>query len=451
MSILWEKFGVYVDNYFHTPAYQLRRWDGKIRFFERTGKTFTKILDEIVPYLGAWNYEINIVDKRVPAPVINDRIDENVFNLKDDPDEPYTLRPYQVEVVNALLEEGSGFAICATGSGKTAICAALAVTLYCNSLQTLVIVPSADLVAQTVEEFQAHLRKYPVTIGEYSGGVKDMDHPIVVATWQSLQNAPHYMGFFQATIVDECHGAKANVIKELINVHGKNISHRYGCTGTFPKPPADQYSLKTSIGRIVREVPARWLIDNGYLAEIEIEPLETLDDDPDLPDYAAERAYLTGFDDRNDAIVKYIQRKRDMYGNTMVLINTQSLAQGRYIASKIEAAVYLDGGSAKDLRKLNYDSFAARDDVIVIASAGIAALGISIDRIFCLILLDTGKSFVKCIQSVGRGMRRKGDKNSIHVADVYSKLKYAKKHFKDRKRFYLEAEYPLLTTEKLRY
>lgn len=450
-QVLWEKFGVFVDGYFHMPQFQLRRWDGKIRFFEKTGKTFTKILDEILPYLSSWDYEVNVVDKRTVSTVIKDRIDEHVFGLTDDPEAPYQLRPYQVEVVNSLLEEGSGFAICATGSGKTAMCAALALVLYLNQLQTLVIVPSSDLVTQTVDEFREHLRSYPITVGEYSGGTKDMDHPIVIATWQSLQNAPHYVSFFQAVIVDEAHGCKATVIKELINVHGKNISYRYGCTGTFPKSMVDQYSLKTSIGKIVREVPARWLINNGYLAEIEIEPLETIDDDPDLPDYASERAYLTAFDDRNSAIARYIQRKRDLYGNTMVLVNTQSLAQGRFIADLIEGAVYLDGNSKKDLRKFNYAEYATRDDVILVASAGIAALGISIDRIFCLILLDTGKSFVKCIQSVGRGMRRKGDKHSIHVVDVYSKLKYAKKHWKDRKKYYAEAEYPLLTLEKLKY
>lgn len=446
LQALWERFGVFVEGYFHMPAYQLRRWDGKIRFFEHTGKTFTKLLEEILPFLGAWNYEINLVDKRIPATVVTDRIDENLFNLPD-----FQLRPYQVNVVNALLEEGSGFAICATGAGKTSMCAALSLVLYLNNIQTLVIVPSADLVAQTVDDFREKLKSYDISVGEYSGGNKDADHPIVVATWQALQNAPHYMEYFQAVIVDEAHGAKANVIKELINVHGRNITHRYGCTGTFPKPKVDQYSLKISIGKLVCEVTAKWLIENGYLAEIEIDPIETIDEDPDLPDYASERAYLTQFDDRNIAIANYIQEMRDKYGNTMVLVNTQSLAQGRFIADQIEGAVYLDGGSANELRQVNYKEYATRDDVIIIASAGIASLGISIDRIFCLILLDTGKSFVKCIQSVGRGMRRKGDKTKIHVADIYSKLKYAKKHYRDRKKYYQEADYPLLPVTKLKY
>lgn len=113
LEILWNKFGIFVDGYFHMPAYQLRKWDGKIRFFDKTGKTFTKLLDQIIPYLCSWDYDINFNDRRIPSPTISDEITEEFFGLNH-----FQLRPYQVNVVNALLSEGSGFAICATGAGK---------------------------------------------------------------------------------------------------------------------------------------------------------------------------------------------------------------------------------------------------------------------------------------------------------------------------------------------
>lgn len=443
VEVLYNKFGVFVDGYFHMPAYQLRRWDGKIRFFDKNAKTFTKLLDEIVPYLSSWNYEVDINDKRVPSPVISDRIGEDVFSLED-----FNLRPYQVDVVNKLLEEGSGFAICATGAGKTSMCAALGMILYVNGLQTLIIVPSTDLVTQTVDELKEKLVSYPITIGEYSGAMKDIDHPIVVATWQSLQNVPHYMSYFQAFIVDECHGAKANIIKELIDVHGKHISHRYGVTGTFPKSQADQYSLKCSIGKILVEIPASWLIEQGYLSTVEIQPIE-MADRADLPDYASERAYLSGCDERLEEIARIVMQSRDELGNTLVLVN--SIPQGRQLQDLIPGSVFLSGESAKEIRKENYSTFADQDGLIVIATMGIASTGISIDRIFCEILVDIGKSFVKCIQAVGRGLRKKGDKKSVLVKDIHSKLKFSKKHFKERSKYYREADYPILPVEKIKY
>jgi superfamily II DNA or RNA helicase len=445
-KLLYDKFGIMVEGAFHMPAVQLRRWDGKIRYFNPNGAFYTKLLDEVLPYLATWGYEIETHDKRVQTTVITDRVDENFFNLAD-----WKLRPYQVNTVNALLDEGSGFGVLATGAGKTSICAALAFVLYINGFQTIVIVPSSDLVTQTIDEFREKLEFYDTPIGAYSGTEKNIDCPIVVATWQALQNHPEYMSYFQAVIVDESHGCKAKVIQDLINIHGKHISYRYGCTGTYPKAQTDAYALKLSIGKIVCEVPARWLIDQGYLSEIEIQPMETMDEDPELPDYAAEKTYLTNIDSRSEAIAREIEELRSKYGNTMVLINTQSLAQGRAVADLIPDAVYLDGGSKKQLRQEQYAEYANRDDMIIIASAGIASTGLSIDRIFCLVLLDTGKSFVKCIQSVGRGLRKKGDKSKIYVVDLHSHLKYAKKHFKDRKKYYAEAQYHTNQIKKLRY
>lgn len=210
LEVLWGKFGVFVDGYRYMPAFQLRRWDGKLRFFEKTGKTFTKLLDEILPYLMAWDYEIDIDDKRLPVKAIIDRVDANFFKL----DEKFQFREYQLNVINQLLEAGSGFGICATGSGKTSMCAALAYIFASNSTKVIIIVPSKDLVDQTVAEFEARLINInnDLTIGKYSGDEKQIDHPIVVATWQSLQNAPHYMTYFQAVIVDECFSANSKVL-----------------------------------------------------------------------------------------------------------------------------------------------------------------------------------------------------------------------------------------------
>lgn len=443
-EILWNKFGVFVDGYYHMPAYQLRRWDGKSRFFDKNGKTYTKLLDEVVPYLAAWDYEIDIDDRRLPAPVVQDRITEDFFGLED-----FKFRPYQVEVINKLLAAGSGFAICATGSGKTSMCAALSSVLYANGLQTLVIVPSTDLVTQTADEFRERFAHLGISVGTYSGDMKDIDHPIVVATWQSLQNAPHYMIDFRAVIVDEAHGVKATVIRELINEHGKHISHRYGVTGTFPKEEADQYTLKVSIGQVLVEVPAAWLIEQGYLSSVEIEPLETQDDMEDLPDYSSEKAFLSRNEDRLAGLATMIQNKQKAHGNTLVLVN--SISQGQALQALIPGSIFLFGETDKNTREENYKQYADSDDLIVIATFGIASTGISIDRIFCLILIDAGKSFVRSIQSVGRGLRKKGDKSHVFVVDVYSKMKFSKKHFKNRKTYYQEAAYPVGKVIKFKY
>jgi superfamily II DNA or RNA helicase len=446
LQSLQDKFAVFVDGYFFMPLYQLGRWDGKVRFFDKAGKTFTKLLPEILNYLCGWNYDIELDDRRLPQPVIETQITEDYFAHVES-DRPIKIRPYQVDVVNALIREGSGFAICATGAGKTIMCAALASVLLEHGLQTIVIVPSSDLVTQTADTFRA----CGLDVGEFSGALKQIDKPIVVATWQSMQNAPYNMKFFQAVIVDESHGVKANVVRTLINDNGQHIAYRFGVTGTFPLPEADQYALKTSIGRIVTEVTARWLMDNGYLAEVEIEPIEITEPKGTeaMPDYMSEKSFISKKQERLELIAGIIKMKAKEHGNTLVLVN--GIQKGRELSELIEGSVFLYGESEKDLRAQNYKQYADRDDVVVIASEGIASTGISIDRIFCEILVDAGKSFIKAIQSVGRGLRRAEDKNKVLVVDIYSSMKWSKKHFKERKKHYTNAQYPVLETIKLRY
>lgn len=447
---LWDSFGFFFDGYRFTPKFQLGQWDGKIRYVNKNGKTFTKILDEIIPYITNWNYEIDIKDQRLPIELISERIDENYFDkIKEyeEGEEHITLRPYQVESVNEMLNEGSGFVIAGTGAGKTLICAALASVLERHNYQIMIIVPSSDLVTQTRDE----LVKCGLQVGEYSGSTKNIDEKIVVGTWQALQNAPYHMLQFQAVIVDEAHGAKAEVIRELINDNGGHIIYRFGVTGTYPKPVVDQYALKTSIGRIIKEISARWLIDNGYLSEVEIEPIMLTEKatTEEFPDYSSERAYVSKNSKRLEKIAELVQEKQKQYGNTLVL--TSSIPQGRQLEEMIPGSIFLYGESEKELREQNYKQYADRDDVIVIASSGIASTGISIDRIFCLILVDTGKSFIRAIQSVGRSLRKKGDKHKSHVVDIYSSLKWSKKHFRERKKYYAEACYPTWEPEKMKY
>ena len=245
-------------------------------------------------------------------------------------------------------------------------------------------------------------------------------------------------------VVSNCHGIKAAVAQKLVNDAGKHIAFRFGVTGTFPKPDADKLSLISSIGPILKEIPAKWLIENGYLAKLEIQPVETHEMyvDEEFPDYDAERAFLSKSTARMEQIANLIISQCATHGNTLVLVN--SIPFGKKLASLIKDAVFLYGESSKDLRKEHYRMFEERDDLIVIASSGIASTGISIDRIFCMMLIDPGKSFIRAIQSIGRGLRRGKDKDFVRVVDVHSKLKWARKHFKERLKYYNEASYPVL-------
>ena len=83
------------------------------------------------------------------------------------------------------------------------------------------------------------------------------------------------------------------------------------------------------------------------------------------------------------------------------------------------------------------------------ATYGVAAVGINIPRIFNLVLVEPGKSFVRVIQSIGRGIRRAEDKDFVQIWDLTANTKYAKRHLTERKKFYKDAQYPF-TIEKVK-
>ena len=99
-------------------------------------------------------------------------------------------------------------------------------------------------------------------------------------------------------------------------------------------------------------------------------------------------------------------------------------------------------------RKDQYDEISDSDNKVLIATYGVASVGINIPRIFNLILIEPGKSFIRVIQSIGRGIRKAKDKDFVQIWDITSTCKFAKRHLTQRKKFYKEANYPF-TIEKL--
>jgi superfamily II DNA or RNA helicase len=110
--------------------------------------------------------------------------------------------------------------------------------------------------------------------------------------------------------------------------------------------------------------------------------------------------------------------------------------------------VFVSGATKATDRKEEYDEIATSTNKIIIATYGVAAVGINIPRIFNLVMVESGKSFTRVIQSIGRGIRKAEDKDHVEIWDITSNCKFARRHLTKRKAFYKEANYPF-TAEKL--
>jgi superfamily II DNA or RNA helicase len=241
-------------------------------------------------------------------------------------------------------------------------------------------------------------------------------------------------------MVDEVHMAKADALKTLLTGVMAHVPIRWGLTGTIPKEDYEFVSLKCSIGDVIGRLSASELQEQGVLANCHVNVLQLVDH-VEYKDYQSELRYLLETEERLNYIAKLVESIRKS-GNTLVLVDR--IAPGRALIEKIKDAVFVSGGTKADDRKEQYDDIATMDDKVIVATYGVAAVGINIPRVFNLVLIEPGKSFVRVIQSIGRGIRKAEDKDFVQIWDITSTCKFAKRHLTKRKQFYKDAAYPFI-------
>ena len=440
----------------YQPSYRLGRWDGTVAFFGVGGTGYINQLDEILPILDDLGYDIEVDDHRQHPTIAFEKITEEFWGDKVWPSghrfagEPIRLRNDQVEVVNNFLETPQALQEVATGAGKTIMTATL--SKICEKYgRTMIIVQNKSLVEQTEEDYI----NVGLDVGVYYGDRKELNKTHTICTWQSLNildkkshdtdllTLAEFTEGVAAIIIDEVHQAKAEVLKKLLTVNFANSPIRWGLTGTVPKEKFEYESIRCSIGEVIHRVTANQLQEKGILAQCHVN-ITQVTDVKEFRSYADEYKYLVTDPDR----IKWLSKKINeiaLTGNTLVLVNR--IDSGKMLIDLIPEAAFVSGAVKSKERKEEYDEIKTSDNKIIVATYGVAAVGINIPRIFNLVLLEPGKSFVRVIQSIGRGIRKAEDKDFVQIWDITSSCKYAKRHLTERKKFYKDAKYPFTITK----
>jgi len=458
---LMKRFEYEIPGARYLPSVRLGRWNGKVSYFSLAGSTYINLLPEVVEYLDSCGYDIQLNDTRDYTTAFNfTAVNVDSFSgtlwPKGHPaaGQPIVLRDYQVEIINKFLENPQCLQEVATGAGKTIITAAL--SRSCQDMgRTVVIVPNKSLVGQT----EADYRNLGLDVGVYFGDRKEPGRRHTICTWQSLNvllkntkagTAEVSIGEFLegvvCVIVDEVHQAKADALKTLLTGVMARVPIRWGLTGTIPKEKFEQAALQVSIGSVVNRLSASQLQDQGVLANCHVNIVQ-LQDKSEFSNYQSELKHLLEAPERLDEIARLITGVAKT-GNTLVLVDR--LTAGKELIDRISGSVFISGDTKLTERKEEYDGVATSMDKILVATYGVAAVGINIPRIFNLVLIEPGKSFVRVIQSIGRGIRKAEDKDFVQIWDITSSCRFAKRHLTKRKEFYREANYPY-EVEKLNY
>jgi len=471
-TALVKKFKYEIPGARYQPSVRLGRWDGKVAFFQLGGSGYINLLPEILPYLESKNYDVDVEDLRdYPTQFEFTEFTEDTFADQTWPKghpqagEPIRFRDYQVEIINNFLSNPQSIQEIATGAGKTIMTAALSKSVEQYG-RSIIIVPNKSLVTQT----EADYKNLGLDVGVYFGDRKEFGRTHTICTWQSLNillkntqagTAEVSIGEFIEDVVlvmvDEVHMAKADALKTLLTGVFARVPIRWGLTGTIPKEDYERVSLLCSLGPVVGKLSASELQEAGHLANCHVNIVQ-LQDSVEYTDYQSELKYLVTNTERIAYLAKLIDSIKES-GNTLILVDR--IETGKLLQAELSSLFSLLKGDKPDVafvsgstkagdRKDEYDEIATSTNKIIIATYGVAAVGINIPRIFNLVLIEPGKSFVRVIQSIGRGIRKAEDKDFVQIWDITSTCKFAKRHLTKRKVFYKEANYPF-TIEKTQW
>jgi superfamily II DNA or RNA helicase len=416
-------------------------------------------LEEILEIVSNDGYDIEYEDQRNPIELNFSQVTETYWADKgkvwpkghQQAGQPIMLRDYQYEAVNKFLENPQCLQEIATGAGKTITTATL--SNCCEKYgRTIIIVPNKSLVEQTEEDFI----NLGLNVGVYYGDRKELNRTHTICTWQSLNvldkkskddtEVMTLKEFFEgvvAVIVDEVHQAKAEVLKNILTRDLASCPIRWGLTGTVPKEKFEFQSIYASLGPVINRISAHDLQQKDVLAQCHVNIVQTIEI-KEFRSYPEELKYLTTDTDRIDWLADKI-KNISATGNTLVLIDR--IETGKMLIERIPTADFVSGAVKSKDRKETYDEIKTADNNIIVATYGVAAVGINIPRIFNLVLMEPGKSFVRVIQSIGRGVRKAEDKDFVQIWDITGGTKYAKRHLTERKKFYKDAKYPFNLTK----
>ena len=350
-----------------------------------------------------------------------------------------TLRPEQQRSVDSaisIFNDQRGVLIAPTGIGKTLLGVALASAFPKNNI--LWLCHTKDLLNQTIDEFK---KMGLGTVGVIGSGEADIKR-ITVGTRQSVIKFIGSLDVFDIVVVDEAHhvsdfsGQYSEILKNLI------APIRIGLTATFPDKEEAKMALEAFIGPIIDQITYQEASDLHTIAKPKIKIIKTKYsyNTSELRTYPEvyERAIIFNRD-RNSQI-KDIAISHALK-NESVLIIVHRIEHGKTLEKEIKGSIFVYGATEDEARMKAKMDLNFKKQKIVIAST-IFSEGINIPELNIIINAAGGKSEIRTIQTIGRGLRITDKKKELLVYDFFDPShRYLIAHFGERISLYSKMDW----------
>lgn len=487
---LKEQFSFYVPNYRFMPRYKAGLWDGKIHLINSVTRQFpVGIIQRMIDFCSNSNYEIEVDPRLLPKkdPELKQKILKFISGMKYySKKQEITPRDDQIKAIVRAIEQERCVNVCPTSFGKS-LCIFVETLWYTRqSKKVLLIVPAINLVYQFVNDITDYCTDESGRIASYipdfqciyTGQEKFIreDTELVITTWQSVYKlSSEWFNQFGAIILDEAHSAKANCLTSIFD-KSTEVAIRTGWTGTLKKTTVPGIQVEALLGPIETITETATLMSEGVVADLTIQVVRFNYEEElvkELQRYFEEKRRVTGKHTYNDEIA--------FLENYMPRNQTIISMAGLY--KKTGLLLYKHIKHGKDLYEIAHDKFPDRNiyridgtevirndtkyktyeelkpliekekDAILICSFGVFSTGISIKNINYIFFTVPTKSYVRTIQSIGRGLRVSDIKTKLHLVDIVDDLcgytkkgkrhreNYAFKHFIERFDMYSDQKF----------
>ncbi len=441
------------------PAYRSRVWDGKIRLYSMMKKEiYIGLLDYVLHFAKEQNYHVIFLNQVNDSEKYSDEdIKEISSNLSIHKIIP---RDYQLDAVKQALSKKKCILVSPTASGKSLIIYIIIRELLNQGLsKILLVVPTTSLVEQMYSDFRDYSTNTKWKVGYYchriySGHEKYSENPVIISTWQSI----HKQGYdffepFDVVIGDEAHGFKA---KALTSIMTKliNTPYRIGTTGTLDGTKTHKLVLEGLFGPVYNVTTTKELMDSQHLANLQIHCIvleypEILRKNSKKLTYQQEISFLIDNEYRNKFIIDMVSV---LNGNTLVLYQMVEkhgkLLYDGLIEKEIET-YFIHGGIKTSEREEIRNLAETKTGIVIVASYGTYSTGVNIKNLHNVVFASPSKSRIRNLQSIGRGLRKSGNKDSVKLFDISDDM--SSKSYKNYTFRHLLSRIEIYNSEKFDY
>jgi superfamily II DNA or RNA helicase len=419
LAILNDELSYSLKGAFFMPQTKKRHWSGRVCL----GKTLSDgrikfpigLLSTIKKKMKTTQIEISSLRTQIPFP-----INKKEVSLLDG----VILFPHQKKVISDFQQNPNGILQLPVRSGKTLIGAYLAA----QSMQpTLYVIPSKDLLVQTVNEFQTRLGITPGRLGDgaFQPGL------ITIAIINSLVSPLKSKGsekfnilkdiFFNTRFViyDECHLSSKSyqTIRSLL----VNCCWHLGLSAT-PLGGDRGQKLNTIAlcgGNIISKVSVEDMVAAGRVAKPKIIFLPT----PQSENLSSWESYPEEYQfgivenrARNREIAETVKLLRQL--NKSILILVEQLDHGRNIQEYLTGFIgqYVTGSDAVETRRRVLKDLQMRKLDYAIGTR-IWNQGIDVPALDCIINAGGYKGTILTLQKYGRPLTKREGKDYGLVID----------------------------------